>query len=131
MKWKEIKIKMNLKENILKNMMDQLKLHSINNSVSIINNYFLIKKLIKFISINDSIIKKKSSIQYDEEFIINQKKLLINEMHKLNTYKILNNFCNYYDMVEKKKIFIYKIRLYLALKMKMIILKKNMNIQGT
>ena len=116
MKWKEIIIKMNSKENVLKNMMAQLKLHSINNSVSTINKYFLIKKLIKFISVNEAIIKKKSLIQYDEEFILNQKKLLIDKIHKLNTYKILNNFCNYYDMVIKKKIFIYKIRLFLALK---------------
>ena len=116
MKWKEIIIKMNLKENVLKNMMDQLKLHSINNYISTINNYFLIKKLIKFISINESIIKKKNSIQYDEEFIKNKKKHLISKMHNLSTYKILDNFCNYYDMEVKKKIFIYKIRLFMALK---------------
>lgn len=116
LKWKEIKIKMNLRDNVLKNMMAQLKLHSINNSAYNINNYFLIQKLIKFISINEIILKKKTSIEYNEEFIINKKKLLINNMNKLNTYKVLNNFCNYYDMLLKKKIFVYKIRLFLLLK---------------
>ena len=116
MKWKEIIIKMNSKENVLKNMMTQLKLHSINNSVSIFNNYFLIKKIIKFALVNEIIIKKKNLIQSDEEFIIKQKKLFISQIYKLNRYKILNNFCNYYDNLVKKKIFIYKIRLFLAVK---------------
>ena len=130
--WQNKKNKICQKENILKNMIDKLKLHSLNNYISIINTSFYSKKIINIIYKTEEIIQKNIIINKNidtsnntiNEIIIDKKNQFMQNMHKLYFFKILDNFCNCYNKLVKKKLLIYMIKFFMILKSEIIYQKE-------
>ena len=118
--WKNKKNKKLEIDNKLKNMLYTLQFHSIKDSVSNFNNIFITKKIIN-INSKIEIIKERKNI--DNEIIINKKEYLVNYLKRNYKFKILNNFCNFFDKLIKKNKYINMIKLF-------IFLKSNINIKN-
>ena len=112
--WNNKKNKKILQDNRLNNMLNILQFYSIKDSISIFNNIFIIKKIINIYS-KIEIIQKSKNID-NKMIIILKKEYFINYLKRNYKYKILNNFCNFFDKLIKKNIYINMIRLFLFLK---------------
>ena len=112
--WNNKKNKKIQQDNRLNNMLNILQFYSIKDSISIFKNIFIIKKIINIYS-KIEIIQKSKNID-NKMIIMCKKEYFINYLKRNYKYKILNNFCNFFDKLIKKNIYINMIRLFLFLK---------------
>ena len=96
----------------INNIINILRFHSINKSISIFNNIFVNKKANNIISRIDIIIKK---------IIIHKKNYFIENLKAFYQFKILNNFIDLYNKLIKKNLLIIKVKFFFFLK------KNNLN----
>jgi hypothetical protein len=110
-KWKDITSKKITKENKLKNSMNILNYHFINESIYNINNIFIYKKISNFVAKTETLFNKNQQL-YDTT----AKSKFMKNIYDLYKFKILNQFSNYYDDLIRKRQFIFMIKFFFNLK---------------